>query len=73
MSIVAAGAGLPRGAVIGSTDRLGAAPEQRPLKVEDYFCSVYRKLGIDPHKELITPEGRPVAIVNGGQPIAEWF
>ena len=73
MSIVAAGAGLPRGTVIGSTDRLGAAPEQRPLKVEDYFCSVYRKLGIDPHKELITPEGRPVTIVNGGQPIAEWF
>jgi hypothetical protein len=34
---------------------------------------VYRKLGIDPHKELITPEGRPVTIVNGGQPIAEWF
>jgi hypothetical protein len=41
--------------------------------VEDYFCSVYRKLGIDPQKELITPEGRPVSIVNGGQPIAEWF
>jgi hypothetical protein len=73
MSIVAAGAGVPKGFVIGATDKQGAAPTDRPLKVEDFFCSVYTKLGIDPHKELITPEGRPVPIVNGGTPISELF
>lgn len=73
MSIVAAGAGVPRGCVIGATDKHGAAPIERRLKVEDFFCSVYTKLGINPHKELLTPEGRPVAIVNGGKPIAELF
>src|SRR4029078_7434806 len=73
MSIVAAGAGVPRGCVIGSTDKHGAQSKDRPLKVEDLFCSIYTKLGINPHKELLTPEGRPVAIVNGGTPIAEVF
>ncbi len=73
MSIVVAGAGVPRGSVIGATNRQGSAPGERPLKVEDFFCSVYTKLGINPHKELLTPEGRPVAIVNGGRPIAELF
>lgn len=73
MSIVLAGAGVPGGQVVGATDRLGAGPVERPLKVEDFFCSVYRKLGIDPHREVITPEGRPVTIVNGGTPITELF
>jgi len=73
MSIVAAGAGVPRGGVIGATDKQGGVPSERPLKVEDFFCSLYAKLGIDPHKELITPEGRPVTIVNGGKPISELF
>ena len=73
MSIVAAGAGVPRGCVIGATDKHGAAPSERRLKVEDFFCSVYTKLGINPHKELLTPEGRPVSIVSGGTPIAELF
>jgi len=73
MSIVLAGAGVPGGQVVGATDRLGGGPIERPLKVEDVFCSIYRKLGIDPHRELITPEGRPVTIVNGGGPIPELF
>lgn len=73
MSIVAAGAGVPRGTVIGATDKHGAAPSERPLKVEDFFCSIFTKLGINPHKELLSPEGRPVAIVNGGKPISELF
>jgi hypothetical protein len=73
MSIVAAGAGVPRGLIIGATDKHGAAPIERPLKVEDYFCSVYAKLGIDPLKEFLTAAGRPVSMVNGGTPIAELF
>ena len=73
MSVVAAGAGVPRGLVIGATDKNGAAPIERPLKVEDFACSLLAKLGIDPHKEYITPQGRPVPIVNGGKPIEELF
>lgn len=73
MSVVMAGAGVPRGQVVGATDSHGAAPSERRLTVEHLMCSLFAKLGIDPHKELITPEGRPVAIVNGGEPISELF
>jgi hypothetical protein len=73
MSVIAAGGGVPRGQVIGATDKHGAAPSVRHLKVEDFACSLYAKLGIDPHKEFVTPQGRPVQIVNGGKPIPELF
>jgi hypothetical protein len=73
MSVVMAGAGVPRGRIVGATDSHGAAPSDRRLTVEHLMCSLFAKLGIDPHKELITPEGRPVAIVNGGEPISELF
>jgi len=73
MFVIAAGAGVPRGQVIGATDKNGSAPAERPLKVEDFACSLFAKLGIDPHKECITPQGRPVPIVNGGKPIDELF
>jgi hypothetical protein len=73
MSVVAAGAGVPRGQVIGATDVQGNSPIERPLKVEDFAATLYTKMGIDPHKEYITPLGRPVPIVNGGRPISELF
>jgi len=71
MSVVAAGAGVPRGQVIGATDIQGNSPIERPLNVEDFAATLYTKMGIDPKKEYITPLGRPVPIVNGGRPIAE--
>lgn len=73
MNVVMAGAGVPRGGIIGSTDKTGAGPEGRPLSVEDFACSLYAKMGIDPHKEYLTPQGRPVPIVNGGEKIRELF
>ncbi|MFO0820188.1 MAG: DUF1501 domain-containing protein [Pirellulales bacterium] len=73
MSIVWAGACVPRGQIVGATDSHGAAPSERPLRVEDFACSLYAKLGLNPHKEFITPEGRPVRMVNGGKPIPELF
>jgi hypothetical protein len=32
---------------------------------------MYHLLGIDPREEFLTPEGRPVAIVNHGRIIRE--
>lgn len=73
MSVAMAGAGVPRGRIVGATDSHGAMPSDRRLTVEHLMCSLFTKMGVSPHKELITPEGRPVPIVNGGEPIAELF
>ncbi len=71
-SIAVAGAGVPGGQAIGSSDAMGAAPRERPISIEDLGATVYRKLGIDTHKEYHAL-GRPIRINDGGTPVRELF
>jgi hypothetical protein len=71
-SIAAAGAGVPGGQVIGSTDARAGEPKDRPVSIEDLGATVYKKLGID-YTQVYHTNGRPVKINDGGQPIAELF
>jgi hypothetical protein len=71
MSILFAGGGTPGGQVVGSTDRLGHAPAERPLSPENFVSTVYLKLGIDPGRHYITPAGRPAFLVSDPTPIRE--
>ncbi len=71
-SIAAAGAGIRGGQVIGSSDANGSEPKDRPVSVEDIGATVYKKFGIDYHKEYRTT-GRPVRINSDGHPIRELF
>ena len=71
-SIAVAGAGVPGGQVIGSSDAMGAEPRDRAVSIEDLGATIYRKLGIDTHKEYHAL-GRPIRINDGGQPIRELF
>ena len=73
MSVLVAGAGVPPGQIIGSTDVKGYYASDRIYSPEDFACSLYTKMGIDPHKILYTNTGRPLPIVNGGTPIKELF
>jgi hypothetical protein len=72
-SMLWAGAGVARGRVIGATDKNGAFVTDRPVSPADVAWTVYDSLGIDPAKELLTPEGRPVSILAEGSNIAELF
>ena len=38
---------------------------------EDLAATIFHQLGINPNKEFLTPEGRPVKVVNGGRVIRE--
>ena len=40
---------------------------------EDFAATLYTKMGIDPAQHLHANTGRPVQLVNGGQPIRELF
>lgn len=73
MSVLVAGAGIRGGQVIGATDRNGYAAIERVLSPENFASSIYRKLGIDPGKMYLTPQGRPVHLVSDPTPIAELF
>jgi hypothetical protein len=72
-SVALAGAGIRGGRVIGATSDGGNDVTQRPVGVADLFCTFCQSLGIDPRKENVTPIGRPIRLVDGGQPVRELF
>lgn len=72
-SLIFAGAGVRRGLVLGSTDKNGAFVTDRPVRPADVAWTIYESLGIDPTREIITPEGRPVSILSEGAPVSEMF
>ena len=66
-----AGGGIRGGQAIGETDKSGVEITSRPINVHDVFQTVCKSLKIDPAKEKMSPVGRPIKIVDGGQPIKE--
>ena len=73
MSVLMAGAGIPRGHVIGGTDAKGYYAAENVYKPEDFAASIYSKMGIDYTRVLHTNTGRPVQLVNNGRVIKELF
>jgi hypothetical protein len=72
-SLALAGGGIKGGQVIGSTSDGGNDIANRPIGVADLFCSICHALRINPRKENLSPIGRPIRIVDGGQHVAELF
>lgn len=66
-----AGAGVPRGRVIGASDATAADVIDRPIDPKDILCTAYHLLGIDPRQELVATPGRPVPLVAGGNVVRE--
>lgn len=73
MSVLMAGAGVPRGQVVGATDAKGYHASENVYKPEDFAATLYTKMGIDHTRVLHTNTGRPIQIVNGGKPMKELF
>jgi uncharacterized protein (DUF1501 family) len=72
-SLIFAGAGVRGGKVLGATDKTGAFVTDRPVRPADVSFTLYEALGIDPRKRLLTPEGRPVEILDEGAPVHELY
>lgn len=72
-SAALAGCGIRGGRVVGSTNSAGTSIASRPVSVADLFCTFCQCLNINPRKENVTPQGRPIKIVDGGSPIQELF
>jgi len=72
-SAVLAGGGIRGGQVIGATDKHAAEVTDRPITVEDFSATLFTALGVELHGVNHTPEGRPITVVTGGNPVAEAF
>ncbi len=68
-----AGGGVKGGQVIGKTDAAGESVKDRPVNVNDMLRTVCYGLGIDASKENMSNIGRPIRIVDGGEPVKEVF
>jgi uncharacterized protein (DUF1501 family) len=65
------GGGLAGGRVIGKTSATGVEAVERPVSVQDLFATIYGQLGIDTQKKYTSQTGRPVKILDGGEPMKE--
>jgi len=70
-SALLAGAGLPRGLVLGKTDAGGDAPADRPVTPADLAATFYTVLGINPDLQFPTSDGRPIRLVENGSAVRE--
>jgi hypothetical protein len=70
-SVALAGAGIPGGQIVGSSDRIGGVPDSRPLHPPDLAATIFHLLGLAPNAEFRDPLGRPRFLTDSGTPIRE--
>ena len=68
-----AGGPISGGRVIGSTDKNGAVPQDRPVEPPQVVASIYQAMGIDLETTMLPgPGNRPVRLIDA-EPIRELF
>ena len=68
-----AGAGVRGGITYGESDRDAAYPLSNPVSPADLAATIYESLGISPDTRIPDSQGRPVALVEGGEVLREIF
>lgn len=64
-SAVVAGGAIRGGVVVGATDPEGSKRVEQPHPFADLHATLLSALGIEPHRELMTPIGRPLKLSEG--------
>jgi uncharacterized protein (DUF1501 family) len=70
-SALIAGGGIRPAQVVGATDAAGEQVADQPVSIPDLFATLLATLGIDASRSHITPEGRPIKLVDNGTPIKQ--
>ena len=66
-NVALAGGGIKGGQVIGTSNADGTEVKDHPVTVPDLLASFCHSLKVDPAKEMMSPIGRPIKIVDGGK------
>ena len=73
-TILLGGGAIKGGRVVGESDELGYVPKTRPVTPGEVAATLFKGLGLDPHRELPGPQNRPLPLVEYAlQPIKELF
>jgi hypothetical protein len=70
-SAALAGGPVQGGRVVGESDSKAAFPKSNPKTPQDVLATMYRFLGVDPHRPYVNNAGRPIATLPFGEPIRE--
>ena len=71
MSMMLAGGGFRHGQVIGASSRDGGEIAERPVTPGDLAATIYHHFGVPPDATYLDHQGRPLRIVEQGEPIRE--
>jgi uncharacterized protein (DUF1501 family) len=66
-----AGGGLKMGQVIGESAPKLDVPKSVPITPQDLMATMFDVLGVDRHVQFVNQAGRPVYMIENGQPIPE--
>ncbi|OAI55565.1 sulfatase [Verrucomicrobiaceae bacterium SCGC AG-212-N21] len=72
-SVALAGGGFKKGYIHGASDALGGEPDRDAVSPMDLAKTMYRLLGINGDKRIMSDGARPIDIVNGGRIMTELF
>jgi uncharacterized protein (DUF1501 family) len=70
-SALISGGGLKMGQVVGATNSKAEYPTERPFTPQHLLATIYHHLGIDTEMTHRDFAGRPITILDNGQPIRE--
>src|SRR5262245_64236755 len=70
-TLALAGGGLKMGQVVGDSASKVDVPATTPIRPQDLMATIFHVLGLDPKLQFMSPSGRPVYMLEKGQPIAE--
>ncbi|MBW3541993.1 MAG: DUF1501 domain-containing protein [Planctomycetes bacterium] len=70
-TLALAGGGLRMGQTVGESDAKLYRPASRPIGPQDLMATVFQVLGFDPKLQFVNQGGRPVYMIEEGEPIPE--
>ncbi len=70
-TLALAGGGLRMGQVVGESAPKVDVPQSKPISPQDLMATMFHVLGIDRRVQYLSPSGRPVYMIENGEPIAE--
>ncbi len=72
-NVALAGGGIKGGQVLGTSSADGTEVKDHPVTVPDLMASLCHALEVNATKEVDTPIGRPIKVVDGGKVVKELF
>jgi hypothetical protein len=72
-TLIFLGGGLKMGQVIGESDDRAGYPKTRAIWPQDLLATIFQALGMTQKLQYVHPSGRPISMIENGQPIEELF